>query len=350
MATEDYFKRLVDVLQTFPNHSLTADLLKIARDLSRTYGNFWQLITSTMTPIELFQVLIAQATSTRWHYSDRGATTSSHRGVPLSWGGGAGLIFGHVGTEKTIIAAGIETGEEVGVSAGVLYAYLRALKMKPAAKVVLIKTLVIEQNDLFSLLFNNPLNPLTYFLGDGLADMLPRAGVAPFTFWNFERVDLRAQMAKLIEFAGTPANLDNTIFLAWDLNHGETCAFDNSEPYDLASVLAGACRFSPMMIKDVTVTWKGKVRNLVDYGFVHCHPSNFFKDGRAGIVSQLMDMTLFRNRSCDYQISAGLPGALPFGRMTESQINAMVDHGEKQARQALAEPLKRGLIPTAHRA
>jgi predicted acylesterase/phospholipase RssA len=267
-------------------------------------------------------------------------------GVSLVNGGGASRIMGLAGGRKYLDERHVKIIDETGVSAG---AIMTMFSMADVHDVDQITDFMLEffpkpVPDFFTTLWRHPFNVLNWVLGDGLADMLPRLGMPPFSFPSGERMDLLPIIRKAWKKLGLKKPRKGFRFITTD-KYGRPIAFPNThgEDYDGPLAVAASCTI-PYVFKPPECLVKGRLTKLYDGGVFHPHPVNW--SPTMAIVLQLFCYPQYEKRPSDIEVFVGKAGFPPLARLTKEVIDDHVKCGYRQAQIALQAPINKGLIPS----
>jgi predicted acylesterase/phospholipase RssA len=253
--------------------------------------------------------------------------------------------MGLAGGRKYLNEKRINIVDETGVSAG---AIMTMFSMAGVHNVEQITDLMLEffpkpVSDLFTALWRHPYNILSWFLGDGLADMLPRMGTPPFSFPSGEQMDLLPIIRIVWKKLGLHKPRKGFRFITTD-ESGNPITFPNAsgDDYDGPVAVTGSCTI-PYVFKAPECLIKGRLTKLYDGAVFHPHPVNW--SPTAAIVLQLFPFPQYQMRPSDIQVFVGKAGFPPLARLTREVIEDHVRCGYLQAKTALEEPISKGLVP-----
>ena len=269
--------------------------------------------------------------------------SNNERGISLVNGGGASRLMGLAGARKFLDERRVKIIDETGVSAGAIKTMCSMAGLEDIGELakILLEAFPQPVSDIFSRLWElNPFNFSRFLIGDGMADFLPRLGVAPFSWPSGAPIDLLPLMRAVWKKLGLKKPRPGFRFIAVN-SRGQPIAFEGDD-FDGPLAVAGSCTI-PFFFNPPQCLVRGRATKLWDGGLFHPHPS-LWSPTRA-IVFQLLALPMYRNRPGDYEVFVGKAWFPPFARLTGEVIDELVACGYRQAKKALEEPISKGLIP-----
>ena len=259
----------------------------------------------------------------------KGVCHNKNDGVPVVLGGGASRGPGHSGLLDALDDARVLISMYIGISIGSIVGAFRT------------NNRTTEQIDD---VFVSGLQKM-WSVGGVLRALVPPV-FQPLRLFGGGVLDLVPIMSDLVDEYGLTTQ-DNLYIVAYDLISRQVVVFSGHD-YNLKLALAASCAV-PGMMRPVEVYYKGRRMLLVDGGVFHPHPGSLC--AKPAIIGKLIDTVglnlVYTDREEDVICSVGKPFAPFFTSLSREKVTELHEYGYTQARDALAVPLRRGLLPIA---
>lgn len=259
----------------------------------------------------------------------KGVFHNKNDGVPVVLGGGASRGPGHSGLLDALDEARVQISMYIGISIGSIVGALRT------------NNWTTEQIDD---VFVSGLQKM-WSVGGILRALVPPV-FHPLRLLGGGLLDLVPIVSDLVD-ENDLATQDDLHIVAYDLLSREVVVFKGHN-YDLKLALAASCAV-PGMMRPVEYHYQGRRLLLVDGGVFHPHPGSLCS--KPAVIGKLIDNLglnmVYTDRAEDVICSVGKPFAPFFTSLSREKVTELHEYGYTQARDALAEPLRRGLLPVA---